>query len=102
MPQSYCEAMQCVLVISEDMLEKAINNQWDDVEVMEITRQKLLKSDIALPSDQDEVERSAELISQIIYINDKLAALGSKKLVEYSLKKRELGQGRKAVAAYGR
>jgi hypothetical protein len=93
--------MQKVKQLTEKMLASAEQGEWGEVEDFDVIRVDMLKKHGPLPSAEADIARSAELVGQILEMNERLVFLGRQQRDTYSTERQSLGRGRQAVAAYG-
>jgi hypothetical protein len=92
--------IQQLISLSRTMLEKALEESWDDVFVMEMKRSELLRLFFLEPVQQANVDAIATGIQSIMAIDSDLIELGALKMLELAQALQTMGQGKKAVKAY--
>jgi Flagellar protein FliT len=95
------QELQQLISLSQIMLEKAQNELWDDVIVLEGKRRELLRLFFLGSSVQQEyADAAAAGIELILSIDRDLMELGVLKRFDIAQALQEMGQGKKAVKAY--
>ena len=89
-----------VMAISRTMLEKAREESWDDVFVLEAERSKLIRLFFSEPFQQEYAEAVAAGIQAIMVIDRDIMALGALKRLDLAQTLQAMDQGKKAVKAY--
>ena len=92
--------LQQLISLSRTMLEKAREESWDEVLVMEIKRSELLRLFFLEPVQQAYTNMIAVGIQSIMAINNDLMALVWLKRIELAEALQAMDQGKKAVKAY--
>jgi hypothetical protein len=82
------------------MLEKAREESWDEVFVLETTRRELLRLFFLEPVQQAYADAVAAGIRLIMEIDQDTMALGALKMFELAQTLQTMDQGKKAVKAY--
>lgn len=91
---------QQLISLSRTMLEKAREELWDEVFIMEMERSELLKLFFLEPIQQAYTVTVAAGIQSIMAINSDLEALGTLKRFQLAQTLQTMDQGKKAVKAY--
>ena len=94
------EDLQQLLSISLTMLEKAREESWDEVFVLEAERTELIRLFFLEPVQQNDVEAVAAAIQSLLAIDRDIMVLGSLKKLDLAQSRQHLDQGKKAVKAY--
>ena len=92
--------LQQLISISRIMLEKAQEESWDDVFVLEAERNELLRLFFLEPIEQAYVEAVADGIQSMMSIDRDIMALGVLKKLDLAQILQAMDQGKKAVKAY--
>jgi hypothetical protein len=92
--------LQQLISLSRTMLEKAREELWDEVFIMEMERSELLRLFFLEPVEQAYTDTIADGIQAIMAINSDLVALGMLKRFELGQTLQTMDQGKKAVKAY--
>jgi len=92
--------LQQLISLSRIMLEKAQEELWDEVFIMEMERSELLRLFFLEPDEQAYTDTIADGIQAIMAINSDLVALGMLKRFELGQTLQTMDQGKKAVKAY--
>jgi len=92
--------LQQVMAISRTMLEKAREESWDDVFVLEAERSELIRLFFSEPVQQEYAEAVAAGIQSIMVIDRDIMALGALKRLDLAQALQAMDQGKKAVKAY--
>ena len=92
--------LQQLIALSRTMLEKAREESWDDVFVLEAARNELIGLFFLEPIQQAYADAVAAGIQSIIAIDHDLIALGVLKRLELAQILQTMDQGKKAVKAY--
>lgn len=82
------------------MLEKAREESWDGVFVLEAERSELIRLFFLEPVQQEYAEAVAAGIQSMIAINHDIIALGTLKRLDLAQTLQAMDQGKKAVKAY--
>ena len=64
-----------ILVMTEEMLESARNDQWDDVTEMEERRRQALSECFGAPIPEEHSELFTEALAAMLHMNEELVAL---------------------------
>ena len=88
--------LQQLIAISRTMLEKAREDSWDKVFVLEAERSELIRLFFLAPIQQAD----AAGIQSIMAIDRDIMALGAPKRLELAQTLQTMDQGKKAVKAY--
>lgn len=94
------DSLDVALAISRRMLEAARNMEWDALPALDEERNRLLRPLFEGPIDPQQAQRLAAVLKQMLGINDQLVTLGRQELDRYAAALKDLGTGRRAVAAY--
>jgi hypothetical protein len=92
--------LQQLISLSRTMLEKAREELWDEVFIMEMERSELLRLFFLETVEQAYTDTIADGIQAIMAINSDLVALGMLKRFELAQTLQTMDQGKKAVKAY--
>ena len=92
------QELQQLVALSRTMLEKAREESWDDVFVLEAARNELIGLFFLEPIQQ--ADAVAAGIQSIMAIDHDLIALGVLKRLELAQILQTMDQGKKAVKAY--
>ena len=82
------------------MLDKAQEDAWDEVFLMEEKRREWISAYFLEPAQQAATALVAEGIQEIIAIDNEIMTLGTQKKLELGLALQKMDQGKKAVKAY--
>jgi Flagellar protein FliT len=89
--------LQQLIALSRTMLEKAREESWDDVFVLETERSELIRLFFSEPVRQEYADTVADGIQTIMAMDRDIMALGALKKLDLA---QALDQGKKAVKAY--
>lgn len=89
---------QQLIALSRTMLEKAREESWDDVFVLEAERSELIRLFFLEPVQQADVVAAG--IQSIMAIDRDIIALGALKRLDLAQTLQAMDQGKKAVKAY--
>jgi hypothetical protein len=92
--------LQQLISLSQTMLEKALEEAWDDVFVLEAERSELIRLFFLEPIQQAYVAEVAAGIQSIMAIDRDLISLGMLKKFDLVQILRNMNQGKKALKAY--
>ena len=92
--------LQRLISMSRTMLEKAREESWDKVHVLEAERSELILRFFAEPVQHEYAEAVADGIQSIIAINRDIIALGASSRHSLAHTLQNLDQGKKAIKAY--
>jgi len=92
--------LQQLISLSRTMLERAREELWDEVFVMERERSELLRRFFLEPIQQTYTDVVAIGIQSIMATDSDLMALGALKRLELAQILQTMDQGKKAVKAY--
>jgi hypothetical protein len=92
--------LQQLIALSRTMLEKAREESWDDVFVLETERSELIRLFFLEPVQQEYAEAVAAGIQAMMAIDRDIMALGSLKKLDLAQTLQAIEQGKKAVKAY--
>ena len=92
--------LQQLISLSRTMLEKAREEFWDGVFVLEAERSELIRLFFLEPVQQDHAEAVAAGIQSMMAINRDIIALGMLKKLDLAQTMQKMDQGKKAVKAY--
>ena len=92
--------LQQLISLSRTMLEKAREEFWDDVFVLEAARCELLGLFFLEPVQQEYAEAVATGIQSMMAIDRDIMALGALKRLDLAQTLQAMDQGKKAVKAY--
>jgi hypothetical protein len=94
------EDLQQLISLSRLMLEKALEESWDDVLALEEERSELIRLFFLEPVQQKDADAVAAGIQAIMAIDRDIMALGSLKRLDLAQILKTMEQGKKAVKAY--
>ena len=94
------QELQQLISLSRTMLEKAREESWDGVFVLEAERSELIRLFFLEPVQQDHAEAVAAGIQSMMAINRDIIALGMLKKLDLAQSMQKMDQGKKAVKAY--
>ncbi len=89
-----------IILLSQTMLEKARDESWDEIFVLEKTRGELLDSFLSSVVKPEYSQEVAAGIKTVIEIDKDIMALGQLKKLDLAQMLQTMGQGIKAVKAY--
>ena len=92
--------LQQLISLSRTMQEKARDESWDEVFVLETERSELIRLFFLEPVQQAYADAVAAGIRSIMEIDQDTMALGALKRFELAQTLQTMGQGKKAVKAY--
>lgn len=92
--------LQQLISLSRTMLEKAREESWDGVFVLEAERSELIRLFFLEQVQQDHAEAVAAGIQSMMAINRDIIALGMLKKLDLAQTMQKMDQGKKAVKAY--
>ena len=92
--------LQQLISLSRTMQEKALDESWDDVFVLETERSELIRLFFLEPVQQADADAVAAGIRSIMEIDQDTMALGALKRFELAQTLQTLDHGKKAVKAY--
>jgi hypothetical protein len=92
--------LQQLISISGTMLEKAREESWDEVSVLESERGELIRLFFLEPIQQAYTDVVSAGIKSILAIDSDLIKLGKLKQLELAQTLQAMDQGKKAVKAY--
>jgi Flagellar protein FliT len=92
--------IQPLIVLSRTMLEKAREESWDEVFVLEAKRRELMGLFFSEPVQQVDAEAIAAGIQAIMAIDRDIMAMAVLKRLEFAQTLQTMDQGKKAVKAY--
>ena len=92
--------LQQLLSLSRTMLEKAREESWDDVFVLEAERSELIRLFFLEPVQQAHADAVAAGIQAMIAIDQDTMALGALTRFDLAQTLQTMDQGKKAVKAY--
>ena len=92
--------LQQLISLSRTMLEKAREESWDDVFVLEAERSELIRLFFLEPIQQAYAEAVAAGIQSMMAIDRDIMALGTLKRLALAQTLHAMDQGKKAVKAY--
>jgi hypothetical protein len=94
------QELQQLISLSRTMLEKAREEFWDGVFVLEAERSELIRLFFLEPVQQDHAEAVAAGIQSMMAINRDIIALGMLKKLDLAQTMQKMDHGKKAVKAY--
>ena len=92
--------LQQLISLSRTMLEKAREESWDDVFVLEAERSELIRLFFLEPIQQAYADAVAAGIQSMMAIDRDIMALGALKRLDLAQTLQTMDQGKKAVKAY--
>ena len=92
--------LQQLISLSRTMLEKALEESWDDVFILEAERSELIRLFFLEPVQQEYAEAVAAWIQAMMAIDRDIIALAALKRLELAQTLQNMDQGKKAVKAY--
>jgi hypothetical protein len=92
--------LQQLISISRTMLEKAREESWDDVFVLEAERSELIRLFFLEPVQQEYAGAVAAGIQTMMALDRDIMALGALKRLDLAQTLQAMDQGKKAVKAY--
>ena len=92
--------LQQLISLSRTMLEKAREESWDDVFVLEAERSELIRLFFLEPIQQAYTDAVAAGIQSMMAIDRDIIALGALKRLDLAQTLQNMDQGKKAVKAY--
>jgi hypothetical protein len=92
--------LQQLISMSRTMLEKAREECWDMVNVLEAERSELISKFFSEPVQQDYADAVADGVQSIIAINCDIIALGALSRLNLAHTLQNMDQGKKAIKAY--
>jgi hypothetical protein len=92
--------LQQLIALSRTMLEKAREEFWDGVFVLEAERSELIRLFFLEPVQQEYAEVVAAGIHSMMAIDRDIIALGVLKRLDLAQTMQKMEQGKKAVKAY--
>jgi hypothetical protein len=92
--------LQQLISLSRTMLERAREENWDDVFVLEAGRNELIRLFFLEPVQQEYAEAVAIGIQSMMEIDRDIMALGTLKKLDLAQTLQAMDQGKKAVKAY--
>lgn len=93
--------LQQLISLSQTILEKARQDSWDEVAVLEAERRELIELFFSEPIQPENAEEVGVGIQTILTIDRETMALGSLTMLDLSENMHKIEQGKKAVKAYG-
>lgn len=94
------QVLQQLISLSQAMLDKARQEEWDEVVVLEAERGGLINSFFSEPIQQEDAEAVGIAIQAIIAIDRDTMALGDLAKSALAQTLHTFSQGKKAVKAY--
>jgi hypothetical protein len=92
--------LQQLISMSRTMLEKAREESWDKVNVLEAERSELIRKFFSEPVQHDYAEMIADGVQLIIAINRDIIELGALSRLNLAHTLQNMDQGKKAIKAY--
>ncbi|MDO9107076.1 MAG: flagellar protein FliT [Methylovulum sp.] len=92
--------LQQLITMSRFMLDKAKEDAWDELPVLEENRRALIRAFFLEPVRQVDTKIVSEGIQAILSIDNDIMALGVIKKLEIGQELQKMDQGKKAVKAY--
>jgi hypothetical protein len=93
--------LQQLISLSQTILEKARQDLWDEVGILETERSELIELFFSEPIEPKDTEAVGAGIQAILAMDRDTMALGSLTMVNLSETLHKFEQGKKAVKAYG-
>jgi hypothetical protein len=93
--------LQKLISLSQAILEKAQQDSWDEIAILESERRELIELFFSEPIEPKDSEAVGVGIQSILAIDRETMALGSLTMLNLSETLHKFQQGKKAVKAYG-
>lgn len=88
------------LVMTEEMLESARNDQWDDVTEMEERRRQALSECFGAPIPEEHSQLFTEALAAMLHMNEELIALLENAKAEVAIKRTDQARTSKSLGHY--
>ena len=89
-----------ILVMTEEMLESARNDQWDDVTKMEERRRQALSECFGAPIPEEHSELFTEALAAMLHMNEELIAILENAKAEVAIKRTDQARTSKSLGHY--
>ena len=89
-----------ILVMTEEMLESARNDQWDDVTEMEERRRQALNECFGAPIPEEHSELFTEALAAMLHMNEELISLLENAKAEVAIKRTDQARTSKSLGHY--
>ena len=89
-----------ILVMTEEMLEAARNDQWDDVTEMEERRRQALSECFGAPIPEEYSELFTEALAAMLHMNEELISLLENAKAEVAIKRTDQARTSKSLGHY--
>ena len=89
-----------ILVMTEEMLESARNDQWDDVTEMEERRRQALSECFGAPIPEEHSELFTEALAAMLHMNEELISLLENAKAEVAIKRTDQARTSKSLGHY--
>ena len=89
-----------ILVMTEEMLESARNDRWDDVIAMEERRRQALSKCISDPIPEEHADLFTEALAAMLHMNEELIALLENAKAEVAIKRTDQARTSKSLGHY--
>jgi hypothetical protein len=89
-----------ILVMTEEMLESARNDQWDDVTEMEELRRQALSECFGAPIPEEYSELFTEALAAMLHMNEELILLLENAKTEVAIKRTDQARTSKSLGHY--
>ena len=89
-----------ILVMTEEMLESARNDQWDDVTEMEERRRQALSECFGAPIPEEHSELFSEALAAMLHMNEELIAILENAKAEVAIKRTDQARTSKSLGHY--
>ena len=89
-----------ILVMTEEMLEFARNDHWDDVTVMEERRRQALSECFSDPIPEEHADLFTEALAAMLHMNEELIALLENAKAEVAIKRTDQARTSKSLGHY--
>ncbi len=92
--------LQQIILLSQAMLNKAKNESWDDVFILEKDRLELLNIFLSTAIKPEYEKEVTVAIQALLAMDKEIMTLGQLKKLDFTRMLQTMGQGKKAVKAY--
>ena len=89
-----------ILVMTEEMLESARNDHWDDVTAMEEHRRQALSECFNDPIPEEHADLFTEALAAMLHMNEELIALLENAKAEVAIKRTDQARTSKSLGHY--
>ena len=89
-----------ILTMTEEMLESARNDQWDDVTEMEERRRQALSECFSAPIPEEHSELFTEALAAMLHMNEELISLLENAKAEVAIKRTDQARTSKSLGHY--